>query len=66
MLNAKIDTFVPGVAGVVENGILPGYYGYETGQAAVGDAFDWLRKLVGHRDFKSLADQAQRDPRRSG
>src|SRR5258705_8475821 len=26
-----------GVAGVVEDGIIPGFYGYEAGQAAVGD-----------------------------
>jgi len=41
-----------GLAGVAWGGILPGYYGYETGQAAVGDAFDWLRRLVGQRNFK--------------
>ena len=35
----------------LSDGILPGFYGYETGQAAVGDAFDWLRKLTGQRDF---------------
>jgi hypothetical protein len=37
-----LDVFlrdIPGVAGVVKDGILPGYFGYETGQAAVGDAF---------------------------
>lgn len=54
MLNSTQDTYVPGVAGVVQDGILPGYFGYETGQAAVGDAFDWLRKLLGQRDFKQL------------
>ncbi len=43
MLNASEKRPLPGVAGVagiVKNGILPGYYGYETGQTAVGDAFD--------------------------
>jgi L-ribulokinase len=57
MLNAREEKFVPGVSGVVKNGILPGLFGYETGQAAVGDAFDWLRHLVGHADFQAL-DQA--------
>ena len=28
--------------GVVENGILPGFFGYEAGQAAVGDMFAWF------------------------
>jgi len=35
---------VPGIAGVVEDGILPGYFGYEAGQAAVGDSFSWFVK----------------------
>src|SRR5439155_3789650 len=35
------------VAGVVEDGILPGYFGYETGQASVGDAFAWLVETFG-------------------
>jgi len=42
MMNSRIEKMVPGVAGVVEDGILPGYFGYETGQASVGDAFAWL------------------------
>jgi len=58
MLNATEERSVPGVAGVVEGGILPGFFGYETGQAAVGDAFDWLRRSVGHADFTQLAQQS--------
>ncbi|MCH8924134.1 MAG: ribulokinase [Planctomycetes bacterium] len=54
MLNAECDAIIPGVAGVVEGGILPGMFGIETGQAAVGDGFDWLRRLSGQRDFKQL------------
>jgi L-ribulokinase len=42
MLNSRVEQVVPGIAGVVEDGILPGYFGYETGQASVGDAFGWL------------------------
>jgi L-ribulokinase len=42
MTNSRIEQLAPGIAGVVEDGILPGYYGYETGQASVGDAFAWL------------------------
>ena len=33
VLNKK-EVFVEGVAGVVKDGIVPGYYGYESGQAA--------------------------------
>ena len=42
MLNSRIEQLAPGIAGVVADGILPGYFGYETGQASVGDAFAWL------------------------
>jgi L-ribulokinase len=33
---------VPGITGVVKDGILPGLYGYEAGQAAVGDMLSWF------------------------
>jgi L-ribulokinase len=62
MLNSRVERLAPGVAGVVEGGILPGFYGYETGQAAVGDAFDWLRRLLGHANFSSLAAEAAKLP----
>jgi L-ribulokinase len=32
---------VPGMCGVVHNGIVPGLYGYEAGQSGVGDIFAW-------------------------
>lgn len=33
---------VPGICGYVEDGIVPGYFGYEAGQSCVGDHFAWL------------------------
>jgi L-ribulokinase len=57
MLNAQEYCSVPGVAGIVKDGILPGYFGYETGQAAVGDAFEWLRNILG-QSHEELARQA--------
>lgn len=62
MLNATEYRPVPGVAGIVKDGILPGMFGYETGQAAVGDAFDWLRKLVRQRNFTQLTKLAAEVP----
>jgi L-ribulokinase len=58
MLNSVEERFVPGVAGIVRDGILPGFVGYETGQAAVGDAFDWLRRVTGQRDLAKLSREA--------
>ncbi|MAT15168.1 MAG: ribulokinase [Planctomyces sp.] len=58
MLNADSEQTVPGVAGIVEGGILPGYFGYETGQAAVGDAFDWLRRTLNQPNFDELTKGA--------
>ncbi len=34
--------FVEGMGGVVADGILPGYWGYEAGQAALGDIYAWF------------------------
>ncbi|AOZ93942.1 ribulokinase [Paenibacillus crassostreae] len=33
---------VEGMCGAVEDGIIPGYFGYEAGQSAVGDIFAWF------------------------
>lgn len=33
---------IPGVCGIVNGSVLPGFYGIEAGQSAVGDLFLWL------------------------
>jgi len=42
MMVSKEEVFIEGVAGVVKDGIIPGLYGYESGQSAVGDIFAWV------------------------
>jgi L-ribulokinase len=41
LLGAERQT-VEGMCGTVEDGIVPGYWGYEAGQSAVGDIFAWF------------------------
>jgi len=36
------EKVVEGMCGVVEDGIIPGYFGFEAGQSCVGDHFAWF------------------------
>jgi L-ribulokinase len=42
MLLGTDERTVPGMCGCVEDGIIPGYFGYEAGQSCVGDHFAWF------------------------
>jgi L-ribulokinase len=44
MLLGKEQKIVEGMCGVVEDGILPGLFGYEAGQSCVGDSFAWYMR----------------------
>jgi len=38
------DKSYPGICGIVKDGFISGYYGYEAGQCCFGDHFDWATK----------------------
>ncbi len=42
MVLGSEERVVPGMCGYVEDGIIPGYFGYEAGQSCVGDHFAWF------------------------
>ena len=46
---------VPGMCGVVEDGILPGLFGFEAGQTAVGDIFAWFIRNCVPAAYESAA-----------
>ncbi|XYJ23724.1 FGGY-family carbohydrate kinase [Bacillus velezensis] len=55
------EHIVPGMCGVVNNGILPGYAGYEAGQSCVGDHFEWFVKTCVPRDYVKEAEDKHID-----
>jgi len=49
---------IPGVCGIVNGSVLPGYYGIEAGQSAVGDLFLWqVNHLVPDRYGSSIGEK---------
>ncbi|MFL5860401.1 MAG: ribulokinase [Solirubrobacteraceae bacterium] len=62
MIVSEDEVRLPGITGVVRDGILPGLYGYEAGQAAVGDMLAWfVRTVGGDRDtYAQLEGEAAR------
>lgn len=57
MLLSKNEVSVEGIAGYVKNGIIPGFYSYETGQAAVGDIFSWFVNNLVNQEISDSANQ---------
>ena len=55
---------VPGMCGVVEDGIVPGMYGYEAGQSGVGDIFAGLWSMQHHPSI-TRKPHARQEPART-
>jgi L-ribulokinase len=51
---------VPGLCGIVPESILPGMYGLEAGQSAVGDIFNWFVKQLTPAEYGTDAAAHQR------
>lgn len=55
---SKEEVLVPGICGVVSGGTYPGYYGYEAGQSAVGDIYEWFIKTLVDEKLQKEAEKA--------
>ncbi|MBE7554497.1 MAG: ribulokinase [Anaerolineales bacterium] len=58
MVMGTEERLVPGMCGYVEDGIIPGLFGYEAGQSCVGDHFAWfVENCVPGRYEKEAAER---------
>jgi L-ribulokinase len=59
MMVAPMDTQlpdIPGLCGIVPGSIIPGMYGLEAGQSAVGDIFNWFVKYLAPKEYAAHGD----------
>jgi L-ribulokinase len=61
MVLGDTERLVPGICGYVEDGILPGLFGFEAGQSGVGDIFAWLVEHAVPPEYHALAKKRKVD-----
>jgi L-ribulokinase len=57
MVLGREERTVPGMGGCVDEGILPGFFGYEAGQSCVGDHFAWFVENCVPAAYQQEADR---------
>ncbi|MEY9965355.1 L-ribulokinase [Streptacidiphilus sp. MAP12-16] len=55
ILNSDVLAEVPGMCGVVRDGVVPGLWGYEAGQSGVGDIFAWAARVAAPESYAEEA-----------
>jgi L-ribulokinase len=60
MIVDEREVRLPGITGVLRDGILPGLYGYEAGQTAVGDMLAWFVDTLADRSYEELEQAASK------
>ncbi len=61
MVLGSQEHIVPGMCGYVEDGIVPGFFGYEAGQSCVGDHFAWFVENCVPAAYEREAAQQAKD-----
>ncbi len=60
---------IKGMAGIVKDSIIPGFFGIEAGQSGVGDIFNWFEKYIapsGRKQSELMLEAEQLKPGESG
>jgi L-ribulokinase len=61
MILSNKEYRIPGMCGMVEDGIVPGFIGYEAGQAGGGDHFSWFMENAVPASYQDAAKKEKMD-----